>query len=54
MAQFTDYWRIITPKSNKQQYEVVDSYTGNAYGNYTWYANILKGSRTETSKIFTN
>jgi hypothetical protein len=50
MAQFTDYWRIITPKSNKQQYEVVDSYTGNAYGNYTWYANILKGSGQRLQK----
>jgi hypothetical protein len=50
MAQWTDYWRIITPKSNKQQYEVVDSYTGNAYGNYTWYANILKGSGQRLQK----
>ena len=50
MAQWTDYWRIITPKTNKQQYEVTDSYAGNAYGNYTWYANILKGSGQRLQK----
>ena len=49
MATWTNYWRIITPKSTKEQYQTslkTDSYDSSEHGftaTTQWYNSLLKG-----------
>lgn len=52
MAQWTSYFKIITPSSERVEVtdnqEMVDS--GGAYSNYTWYQRLVQGSATRLTR----
>lgn len=51
MAQWSDYWRFVTPAKPKTEY--VTSETALAYNNYTWYSQVIKGAGDRNTKYIT-
>lgn len=49
MGQWTDYFRIITPKAPKNDY-VQDNAASSLYNNYSWYTKAIKNASSRFSK----
>lgn len=49
MGQWTDYFRIITPKPSKNDY-VQDNAASSLYNNYSWYTKAIKNASSRFSK----
>jgi hypothetical protein len=50
MAQWTNYWRIITPASRKQAYETHVSNMGSAYSSFSWFSKLISGSTSRLQR----
>ena len=47
---FTDYWKIVKPRSNRSLYAANSTEAAKLYSNVSWYSGIMKGSQSRFSK----
>lgn len=50
MGQWTNYMKIVTPKSNNQKYNDTNTQVNTSYDNYSWYKNVIMGPSNRQQK----
>lgn len=56
MSTWTDYWRLVTPRTQKQNYTVTDTIQMHndaghpAFTSYSWYSQLMKGAGSRLTK----
>ncbi len=50
MGQWTNYMKIVTPKSNNQKYNDNNQQLNTSYDNYSWYKNVIMGPSNRQQK----